>query len=131
MSEVISTKERALRYSGRWVVYALTDPRAPDSVRYVGLTGDLAQRWTEHQRAYNRGLLAPWVADLAAAGLRPEMRVLSTYADKRDGRIAEFHAIKDTRAAGGCDLNAPTPCPADYYPNRDLEGADALRARIA
>ena len=95
-----------------FIVYALSDPREPDRIRYIGMTGDLTRRMVEHGRG-DRSCKrkAPWLAELAALGLTPVVRELSRHATRDEARIAEWRTIKATRTATTCDLNGLTPPP--------------------
>lgn len=84
------------------IIYALTDPRHSDEVRYVGKTkGELGKRVAGHVRGARRGEQHPaarWLRKLDALGLRPGAFVLE--ADPADWQEAERRWIAHYRTAG-------------------------------
>ncbi len=56
-------------------IYALIDPRT-DIIRYIGKSDDPHRRLSEHLSLLSSTYKARWLAQLAAAGLLPEIRVL-------------------------------------------------------
>lgn len=87
-----------------WVIYALSDPRAPAEVRYVGKTVKKPEyRLTEHL-AYSRKPvvthLTCWLRSLSEIGLKPEILVLERGEAGADWISAEQRWIASFRAQG-------------------------------
>jgi hypothetical protein len=90
--------------TGRKAVYALIDPREPETVRYVGLTVDPEQRLRQHIEVAKGSTwgaktrivaMGDWIVGLLAAGVLPELRILEVVdeADLDDG-MRELHWIR-------------------------------------
>ena len=65
----------------RWVIYTLSDPKAPDVVRYVGATHTkpatrLAQHVNHARRRQEQYHSARWVRSLDREGLRPVIEIV-------------------------------------------------------
>ena len=72
-----------------YVVYALIDPRET-SVRYVGMTNDLTERYIAHLRCTEvNEAKNKWIEQLRRVGLVPMCRTLQVCNGEREAREAE------------------------------------------
>lgn len=76
-----------------FVCYALFDPRDA-SVRYVGMTNDLTERFVTHLRSREVNTQKnEWVIELRSLGLLPVCRTLQVVDTEREAREAERNWI--------------------------------------
>ncbi|GHO76597.1 hypothetical protein KSD_43680 [Ktedonobacter sp. SOSP1-85] len=67
-----------------FVIYALLDPRN-DEIRYVGLTKNIAMRFSFHMReAGNNTSKGIWLGDLQRHSLQPIVKILETLGPQRN-----------------------------------------------
>jgi len=86
----------------RYQVYALCEPDAPHTVRYVGCSGHLRQRLTFHLKETRRGAPYPlyaWIAQRAEHGKLPVVRVLEE-TDREHAADCERRHIERYRQQG-------------------------------
>ena len=88
-----------------WAIYTLSDPRAPDDVRYVGKTGGTPKARLSAHLTYARGRganstthLVNWLKLLIAANLVPQIRVIEQ--GTGDWEVAERSWIRWHREQG-------------------------------
>ena len=87
------------------LIYALFDPREPERIRYVGRTCNASKRLRDHCRVSINQAKVEWIAELAAAGVRPGMKVLEENVREDCVADAEIFWIAKTRAEGHPILN--------------------------
>lgn len=77
--------------------------------RYIGCTKNVAARASAHRSAKNRGnkQRAAWVAELAARGLRPQLRVLARFDSLQEAEADESRRVQEGLAAGWPLTNRP------------------------
>lgn len=84
-------------------IYALVDPRTM-ALRYVGATRNaLVKRVRQHlapEKLARKTLLAAWLRELVAYGLRPYIMLIEHVAAYADWREAEKQRISELRAQG-------------------------------
>jgi hypothetical protein len=86
-----------------WLVYTLADSRAPDEIRYVGITSNPTKRLGTHKRkALNgdRSHRATWIRALLRDGAETVMTILSKNLDFAGAKTKEIETIAAYRAAG-------------------------------
>jgi hypothetical protein len=77
-----------------YVIYALIDPR-DTTVRYVGMTNDLTERFITHLRSREvNNVKNDWMRDLRVLGLLPICRTLHVVQSEREAREAERNWIE-------------------------------------
>lgn len=79
-------------------IYGLTDPRN-DVVRYVGQTVNVISRLRLHARANNA--VACWLAELAALGMKPKIKILARTDSANEAWSLENEHIDFYRAESG------------------------------
>jgi hypothetical protein len=83
-----------------YVVYALIDCR-DTSVRYVGQTSDIVERFITHLRCGEVNVQKnDWILELRSLGLVPICRTLETVDTERQARVRERAWIEGFIAAG-------------------------------
>lgn len=87
-----------------WFVYALCEPDGK-TVRYVGVTSDLLQRFRRHLSAATFPAVRRWVDGLRHRSLIPAMIVLSQHSTIEEGLAAESAEIARRVKAGQSLLN--------------------------
>lgn len=86
------------------MIYVLSDPRVPGSIRYVGkTTSGLPERLRQHIASARRGDKSHrnhWIASLDAAAVRPLIVCIEVVAAEADWQERERYWIAFYRAAG-------------------------------
>ncbi len=77
-----------------YYVYGLSDPRIPDEIRYVGLTGNPHRRWLTHYGNNNGTPVSNWVKTLRKAGLRTHFTILEVCFDSTGAGAERYWITK-------------------------------------
>lgn len=91
-------------------IYGLSEP-GNDEVRYVGLTGNMFQRLSQHLIHYERSnntAFVRWMRSCKRRGLVPCMTMLFALDPEVDARAFEAQVITDMKAAGHRLTNSTT-----------------------
>lgn len=90
-----------------WYLYALVDPLAPSTARYVGITRNVKSRRHVHtvRRFGVNPVLRAWKDKLLTAGRAPEMRILDQFPSQEEAHEREWRTILRWKRRGACDLN--------------------------
>ncbi len=78
-------------------IYGLLDPRIPDTIFYVGQTGQLSERISAHFKGRDRAT-KQWVKDLLSEGISPTFKLLETTTEFKalatESRLINEHGPK-------------------------------------
>jgi DNA-binding XRE family transcriptional regulator len=101
------------------VVYGLVDPRS-GSIRYIGSSRRVGVRFDEHLRGRTAST-APWVQELAEAGLAPELRVVVP--ETEDWQAEEIRLILETTGLLNKRAASASPRPPRSEENERIDAA--------
>ncbi|MBA3758917.1 MAG: hypothetical protein H0X07_00120 [Gemmatimonadales bacterium] len=95
-------------------IYAFTDPRLPDAIRYVGVTKqDIRRRFSHHLCRARRGddwAVCRWIRKVLDAGIEPKCTIIEVTEDRaREGcwiayYLAQGHPLLNCAEATGEDV---------------------------
>lgn len=85
-----------------WVVYTLADSRAPDEVRYVGITCNPTKRLRDHKgdAKRHRNHRANWIRSVLSAGGDIVLAIIRNNLSAEEAKLVEISVIAEYRLRG-------------------------------